>query len=83
MGKTDWKRLKSMKDEKIDYSDIPPLPDDDSFWASTELVIPHKKTITIRLDPDVLNWFKIQGKGYQSRINAILRAYMKHHQTNL
>lgn len=83
MGKTDWKRLEIMKDEEIDYSDIPPLSEDDAFWASAELVIPHKKTITMRIDPDVLSWFKIQGKGYQSRINAILRAYMNYHQTDL
>jgi uncharacterized protein (DUF4415 family) len=37
-----------------------------------------KKTITIRLDSDVIDWLKLQGKGYQTRINAVLRAYMKH-----
>ena len=77
-GETNWKRLRSMKDEDIDYSDIPPLPDDDNFWAKAEIVIPQKKkAISIRLDQDVIGWFKNQGDGYQSRINAVLRSYIK------
>jgi len=74
-SRTDWKRLRAMKDEDIDFSDIPPLKED--FFKHATLRLPEpKSSITIRLDPDVLNWFKKQGKGYQTRINAILRLYM-------
>lgn len=64
------------KSAPINYSDIPEL--DEKFWQEAELVLPEKKIpISIRLDRDVLEWFKSQGEGYQSRINAILRAYMR------
>ncbi len=43
--------------------------------------MPAKQSVTIRLDSDVLTWFKEQGKGYQSRINKLLRVYMDAHQT--
>jgi len=68
-----------MRDEDIDYSDIPEL--DEDFWKDAKQVIPPgKKQLTIRLDADVLTWLKAQGKGYQSRINAILRSYYEAHQ---
>lgn len=64
------------KSAPIDYTDIPEL--DEKFWQEAKLVLPEKKTpISIRLDRDVLEWFKSQGEGYQSRINAVLRAYMR------
>ncbi len=72
---TDWERIDALTDEDIDTTDIPPL--DDDFFANAALRLPEpKKTITIRLDADVLDWFKAQGKGYQTRINAVLRVYM-------
>ena len=61
----------------IDYSDIPPLKDD--FWAnavSNPLYKPTKQIATVRIDSDVLLWLKSQGKGYQTRMNAILRQAM-------
>jgi uncharacterized protein (DUF4415 family) len=65
-----------MKDAEIDYSDIPPL--DKSFFAKArEAWPPAKQQLTIRLDTDVLNWLKTQGRGYQTRINRILRAAME------
>lgn len=65
-----------MTDEEIDTSDVPPL--NETFFADAELRMPSAKpSITIRLDPDVLEWFKSQGKGYQTRINAILRRYVE------
>jgi len=68
-----------MRDEDIDYSDIPEL--DETFWKNAKLVVPPgKKQLTVRLDTDVLEWLKGQGKGYQSRINAILRSYYEAHQ---
>ena len=76
--KSDLKRIDAMGDEDIDYSDIPEL--DDDFFKNAEVVMPPgKKPVTIRLDEDVLNWMKAQGKGYQSRINAVLRAYYEAH----
>ena len=63
-----------MRDEDIDYSDIAEL--DAEFFATARVVVPPgKKQVTVRLDRDVLAWLKAQGRGYQTRINAILRAY--------
>ena len=77
--RTDWDRLDAMKDEDIDTSDIAAL--DADFFKSAEVVMPpEKKHVSIRLDADVLEWMKSQGKGYQSRINAVLRAYYEAHQ---
>jgi uncharacterized protein (DUF4415 family) len=59
----------------IDYSDIPPLGDD-FFEAAGAAWPPAKHQLTIRLDADVLNWLKAGGRGYQTRINRILRAAM-------
>lgn len=59
----------------VDTSDIPEL--DDDFFCRAELRVPAKQTVTIRLDADVLAWFKEQGAGYQTRINQLLRQYMQ------
>jgi uncharacterized protein (DUF4415 family) len=73
---SDLKRLRNMKDEEIDYSDIPEL--DEAFFKKAVIVLPQPKaSVSIRLDQEVLDWFKAQGKGYQTRINALLRAYME------
>jgi uncharacterized protein (DUF4415 family) len=54
---------------------------DEEWFANAIVVYPDRKTlVSLRLDPDVLVWFKKQGKGYQTRINAVLRAYVKAHQ---
>ena len=75
-SRTDWDRVDAMTDEEIDTSDIPPL--DEEFFANAQLRMPQAKpSITIRLDPDILEWFKGQGKGYQTRINAVLRKYVE------
>ncbi|MDH0300411.1 MULTISPECIES: BrnA antitoxin family protein [unclassified Pseudomonas] len=58
----------------VDTSEIPELGDD--FFHHAELRVPAKQTVTIRLDADVLEWFKAQGAGYQTRINQLLRQYM-------
>jgi len=71
------KALEAMPDEDIDYSDIPPL--DDEFWkraVRNPFYKPTKTSTTVRVDSDVLAWLKSQGKGYQTRINAILRDAM-------
>jgi uncharacterized protein (DUF4415 family) len=74
-SKTDWKRLSDMDDKDIDTSDMPELGDD--FFKQAQLHLPVKKPVTIRLDADVLEWFKHQGKGYQTKINKLLRSYME------
>lgn len=74
-SKTDWKRLAEMDDEAIDTSDIAEL--DDNFFQKAELRVPAKQPVTLRIDEDVLVWFKAQGKGYQTRINKLLRQYME------
>ena len=77
--KTDWARLKAMPDSAIRYAkDAPRTAAAD--WASAiahrGLPVPARKTqIALRVDEDVLEWFKAQGPGYQTRINSVLRAY--------
>jgi uncharacterized protein (DUF4415 family) len=83
-SKTDWARIDAMTDEDIDYSDIPPITDE--MWAKGVLrknfkSVQRKSQLTLRLDRDVLDWFKSQGRGYQTQINALLRAYMEAHKT--
>ena len=60
---------------EIDYSDIPPL--DEDFFKKAVVWPGPKKQVTLRLDPDILEFFRSQGRGYQSRINAVLRKYME------
>ncbi len=71
------KEIQNIPDSAIDTSDIPEL--DDQFWENAKIVKPvTKKLISIRLDSDILDWFKSQGKGYQSSINNVLRSYVNH-----
>ena len=71
------RRLLNIRDEDIDYSDIPQIPDDFADEAVRGLLYrPVKKSVSIRIDADVLLWLKSQGKGYQTRINTILRQAM-------
>jgi uncharacterized protein (DUF4415 family) len=75
--KAELEALKTLPDEEIDYSDIPPLGDE--FWKNAvrnPFYKPTKTSTTVRLDSDVLMWLKSKGKGYQTRINAILRNAM-------
>jgi len=75
-GETDFRRLRRMGDAAIDDSDIPSLGK--SFWKTAKLRMPEPKDrLTIRVDRDVVQWLKKAGSGYQTRINAILRSYMK------
>ena len=75
LSKTNWAKLKTMKDSDINLSDIPEL--DDTFFSEAKLWPGKKKQITLRLDPDVVEFFKEGGRGYQSSINAALRRYME------
>ena len=76
ISQTRLKELASRSDQQIDYSDIPEL--DEAFFQKAKLVRPaaDKRQITIRIDADVLDWFRDQGKGYQTHMNAVLKAYM-------
>jgi len=71
-----WKELQEMSDEDIDYSDIPPLPS--TGWRRVSDLVPaeNKQQITLRLDADVIDFFRATGRRYQSRINAALREYV-------
>jgi uncharacterized protein (DUF4415 family) len=77
--RTNWKRLRSMTDAEVHASvtrDPGIDPTDEVFWAKAKVVMPRpKKTVTMRLDADLLEWFR-GSRGYQTRINAVLRAYM-------
>ena len=80
-GKTDWDRLRKLTDEEIEAS-IANDPDWAEFkdldWSDAVIVIPpKKKAISIRVDEDVLDYFKNEGAGYQRRMNAVLRSYMQ------
>jgi uncharacterized protein (DUF4415 family) len=75
--KSDLARIDALKDEDIDYSEIPDLSAlGEEFWAKAVVKRAEPKAqVTLRLDREVLDWFKAQGKGYQTRINAVLKAY--------
>jgi uncharacterized protein (DUF4415 family) len=71
------KKLADMPDSEIDFSDIPELTEE--FWKNAvrgRFYKPTKQATTVRFDTDVLAWLKAQGKGYQTRMNAILREAM-------
>jgi uncharacterized protein (DUF4415 family) len=74
-SRTDWKRIDTMRDEDIDYSDIPRQGAD--FFKNAILWPGPKEQITLRIDPDVLKFFRKHGRGYQTTINAVLRKYME------
>jgi uncharacterized protein (DUF4415 family) len=80
-GKTDWSRVGKLTDRQINAAmandpDWAELRNVD--WSKAELVIPaKKKAISIRIDEDVLDYFKGEGEGYQGRMNAVLRSYMQ------
>jgi uncharacterized protein (DUF4415 family) len=69
--------LAALPDDKIDYSEIPPLTE--MFWENAvrnPFYRPVKQQLTVRLDADVIAWLRRQGEGYQTRLNALLRTAM-------
>ncbi len=81
-SQTDWARLQTMQDNEIDLSDSPELTPEIFALAIVRRglqPVPRKSQLTLRLDQDVLEWFRKQGQGYQTQINALLRAYMNAH----
>lgn len=83
--RTDWDRVRGMTEEEIERaaaSDPDALPLDEAFWRKARVVIPgrvRKRHTGLRIDADVLAWFRAQGPGYQTRMNAVLRAYVEAH----
>jgi uncharacterized protein (DUF4415 family) len=81
-SQTDWERVDRTQDEEIDRSDLPEIPPEAFARAlvrkGLEPVV-RKAQITLRIDADVLEWFRERGAGYQSRMNAVLRAYKRAH----
>jgi len=83
-SQTDWKRVDALQDVDIDFSDNPELTPEMFARAVARRglrPLPRKQQVTLRIDSDVPQWFKAQGRGYQSRINALLRAYMGAHRS--
>jgi uncharacterized protein (DUF4415 family) len=81
-SRTNWKRVDALKDDRIDFSDAPELTPEMFARAVVRRGLKpvlRKEQLTIRVDSDVLEWYKKQGPGYQTRINALLRAYMQEH----
>ena len=84
VSETDWKRVDALRDEDLDTEDIPdPTPEQFARAVAREGLEPvrRKQQITLRLDADVLDWFRAQGRGYQTQINALLRAYVEAHRS--
>jgi uncharacterized protein (DUF4415 family) len=84
VGAPDWERYRSRTDKEIRTgiaADPDAAPELDEAWFAKAIVISPevKELISMRVDQEVLAWFKAQGKGYQTRMNAVLRAYMKAH----
>ncbi len=80
---TDWDRIDAMQDEDIDLSDAPEITPEMFATAVIRRGLkpaPKKQQITMRVDADVLEWFRAQGRGYQTKINMLMRAYMEAHQ---
>ncbi len=85
-SRTNWARLDALKEKDIDLSDTPEITP--QMFAKSIVrrglkSSPPKAQVTLRVDSDVLEWFKEQGQGYQTRINALLRAYMDAHKARM
>ena len=83
---SDFDRLLAMKDSEIDTSDLPEISPRQFARAVVRRGLrpmPAKAQLTIRVDRDVLAWFRKQGRGYQTRINTLLRAYMEAHKRDV
>ena len=81
-SRTDWQRVDRLKDQDIDLSDTPEIAPEMFARAIVRKglkPVPKKSQLTIRVDEDVLEWYKKQGRGYQTKINSLLRAYMEAH----
>ncbi len=82
-SQTDWNRVDKLDDTDINFSDNPQVTPE--MFAKAILrkglkPVSRKTQITLRIDDEVLMWFKSQGRGYQTRINSLLKAYKEAHQ---
>jgi uncharacterized protein (DUF4415 family) len=79
--RTDWTRVGTITDSEIEHAvagDPDTFVPDDRWFEKAKIVMPKtKETVTLRLDPDVLQWFRHDGRGYQTRINAVLRSFVE------
>lgn len=81
-SKTNWEKISRASDSDIDYSDNPATTEE--FWEDAKLFAPsHKIHISLRLDEEVVEFFKNMGSGYQTRINAALKAYVVAHKKGI
>ena len=80
VSKDEWDRVDAVTDKDIDYSDIPEVKDFSGFqpWQDRKLYKPIKVSVTCKIDADIVAWLKQGGKGYQTRLNTILRQAMIH-----
>jgi uncharacterized protein (DUF4415 family) len=84
-GKTDWARVDAMNDREIEVA-IKSDPDaarllDPEWFKQATVVMPERKVpVSLRIDREVVEWFKAHGSRYQSRMNAVLKAYVQAHQ---
>ena len=81
-SETDWERVRNMRDEDIDLSDLPEVTPEmfaSAIVSKNFKPIPPKQQLTLRIDDDVVEFFRKQGRGYQTKINQLLRAYMEAH----
>ncbi len=77
-SRTNIAKLHQKNDKNINYDDSPATTKD--FWEDAQIFMPqHKVHISLRLDEDIIHYFKEEGRGYQSRINAILKSYINTH----
>src|SRR5258707_15444024 len=83
---TDWNRVRGMRESAIDLSDIPELTPEMFARAIVRRGLKPKARpkvqLTVRVDPDVLAWYRSRGRGYQTQIGALLKSYMEASQAN-
>jgi uncharacterized protein (DUF4415 family) len=84
--KSDWQTLDAITEAEIDHNAVDDVPEngfpdpEGRFWTGLPAPLgTGKKLMSVRIDNDVVDWFKSQGKGYQTRMNSVLRHYMEHH----
>ena len=83
-SQTDWKRVDAQQNEDIDLSETPEISTEMFARAIVRRGLKpatRKTQLTLRVDSEVLDWYKQQGAGYQTKINALLRSYMEAHES--
>lgn len=81
-SETDWERVREMRDEDIDFTDLPEVTPEmfaNAIVRKGFKPVPPKQQVTLRIDDEVITYFRQQGQGYQTKINQLLRAYMEAH----